>query len=210
MNPITASHSPGYLQETTMHAIFTHSNPERLRAIRGDLALSVCLHEAGHAWVARALRAPFTTLHLPDLGAPIQHTGPAPANEDALPAVLTSTAGLSSDDRISILLGGYAGELCLYERSYIEKGGQFFTQLDRSIDDAAEIARILGRLEPTTTLAAERVLVDAFVGVGRRPHTLLARDLSGFRRWVSRLHAAWEREGFRSMGLNSDLLPDAA
>lgn len=194
--------------QTDMHTIFTRPNPERLRAIKDDLALSVCLHEGGHAWVARALGARFTMLRLPDLNVPTQTAEPILANENALPAVLTNTGGFSRADRVSALLGGYAGELCLYEYAYIARGGEFFTRLDRSIDDAGSIARILGRPNPTTIQAAERVLVDAMAGVGQKPYALLARDLSGFRRWVSRLHAAWEQEGFRSLGLRTDLLPE--
>lgn len=193
-----------------MNSIFTRPNTERLRAIQDDFALSVCLHEGGHAWVARALGTPFTTLRLPDLNAQARTDGPAPANENALPAVLTNTRGLSRNDRICVLLGGYAGELCLYERSYIEKGGAFFTRLDCSADDARDIARILGLPEPTTIPAAEKMLVAALKGARQKPYTLLTRDLDGFRRWVSRLHTAWEHEGFRGLDLRADLLPEHA
>lgn len=192
-----------------MHPIFALSNPARLRAIHDDFALSVCLHEGGHAWVARALGAPYTTLHLPDLSG---RTGVEQATTDDAtpPAVLVNAAGLSRTDRISVLLGGYAGELCLYDRDYVASGGAFATRLDHSGNDAAGLARILGRPEPTTIPSIERVLVEALIGVRHRPYALLARDLAGFRRWVSRLHAAWEQEGFRGLGLRADLLPDAA
>lgn len=193
-----------------MHPIFALSNPERLRAIRDDLTLSVCLHEAGHAWVACALGAPFTMLHLPDLSGPARTYKPVRAGDAVLPAVQINASGLGRKDRISILLGGYAGELCLHEHSYIVEGGAFFTRIAGSANDAARIARILGQPEPTTHLAIEQVLVTALRGVGHKPYSLLARDLAGFRRWVSRLHAAWEAESFRSLGLRADLLPPAA
>jgi hypothetical protein len=193
-----------------MHPIFTRPNAERLRAIQDNLALSVCLHEGGHAWVARALGAPFTTLRLPDLNAPAQTDEPAPANENALPAVLTNTRGLSRNDRICVLLGGYAGELCLYDHTYIAGGGAFFTRLDGSADDARDIARILGLPEPATIPAAERMLVADLKGARQKPYTLLTRDLDGFRRWVSQLHTAWEHEGFRGLDLRADLLPEHA
>ena len=190
-----------------MHMIFDRSNPERLRAIRDDFALSLCLHEAGHAWVARACGAPFTMLNLPDLSGQAQVQRSAPVVTTDPPAVLASAAGLSRNDRICVLLGGYAGELCLYDHAYVAGGGEFFTCLDYSADDAAKIARILGLPKPDTTVAVEKMLVAALTGARHKPYTLLTRDLGGFRRWVSRLHAAWEREGFRSMGLRSDLLP---
>ncbi|OAH29766.1 hypothetical protein AX289_29595 [Methylorubrum populi] len=193
-----------------MHPIFTRPNPERLRAIRDDFPLSVCLHEAGHAWVSRALGAPFTVLRLPDLNAPPRTTEPGPADADALDGVRVDAAGFSRNDRISVLLGGYAGELCLYDYAYLARGGELFTRLSHSIDDAAAIAQILSRPRPTTIQAAERILVEALTAVNRKPYNLLARDLAGFRRWVSRLHAAWEREGFRGLDLRADLLPEHA
>lgn len=195
-----------------MHPIFTRSNAERLRAIRDDFPLSLCLHEAGHAWVSRALGAPFTTLRLPDLNAPARTDELAPANEnaDARDGVRVNAAGFSCSDRISALLGGYAGELCLYEYAYLARGGEFYTRLDDSIDDAMKIARILGRPAPTTAQAAERILVEALKLVNRKPYSLLARDLPRFRRWVSRLHTAWEHEGFRGLDLRADLLPEHA
>ena len=192
-----------------MHTIFNRSNPERLRAIRDDFAVSLCLHEAGHAWVARACGAPFTMVHLPDLNGRAQVHRAAPIEATDPPAVIANAAGLSRNDRISVLLGGYVGELCLYDRTYIEGGGEFFTRLADSADDAAEIARILGLPKPGTTVEVEKMLVAALKGARHKPYTLLTRDLGGFRSWVSRLHAAWEREGFRSMGLRPDLLPDA-
>ena len=132
------------------------------------------------------------------------------ANAATLPAVLVNAAGLSREDRITILLGGYAKELCLYDRDNIAGKGVFFTRLTRSADDAAGVARILGRPQPNTVPEVERLLVEALIGVRHRPYALLARDLVGFRCRVSRLHAAWERAGFRSMGLHADLLPDVA
>ncbi|MGE8131713.1 hypothetical protein ACQKQD_32675 [Methylobacterium sp. NPDC080182] len=193
-----------------MHPIFTRPSPERLRAIRDEFPLSVCLHEAGHAWVGRALGAPFTTLRLPDLNAPPRATEPGPADAEALDGVRVNTAGFSRSDRISALLGGYAGELCLYEHTYLARNGEFFTRLDCSIDDAAAIAKIVGRPTPTTVRAAERILVEALMAVNRKPYTLLTRDLAGFRRWVSRLHAAWEHAGFRGLDMRADLLPEPA
>ena len=73
-----------------------------------------------------------------------------------------------------------------------------------------KIARILGRPAPTTAQAAERILVEALKLVNRKPYSLLARDLPRFRHWVSRLHAAWEHEGFRGLDLRADLLPEHA
>lgn len=195
---------------TIMHPIFALSNPARLRTIRDDFALSVCLHEGGHAWVARELGAPYTTLHLPDLNDATGNAEVAPANDTELPAVMVNAAGLSRNDRICVLLGGYAGELCLYDRDYIAGDNAFFTRLSHSADDAAGIARTLGLPEPVTIPAVEKMLVAALKGARNKPYTLLTRDLAGFRRWVSRLHAAWEREGFRGVGLRADLLPDAA
>lgn len=193
-----------------MHQIFALSNPARLRAIRDDFTLSLCLHEAGHAWVARACGAPYTMLHLPNLSGQTQVDEASPVEDAVPPAVLINASGLSRSDRISILLGGYAGELCLYDHTYVAEGGEFFTRLAESTDDAADIARILGLPKPVTTSAVEKMLVDALKGARYKPYTLLTQDLADFRHWVSQLHAAWEQEGFRSMGLCADLLPASA
>jgi hypothetical protein len=193
-----------------MHPIFALSDPERLCAIRNDLTLSLCLHEAGHAWVARALGAPFTMLHLPDLSGPARTYKPVLVGDAVLPAVLVNAEGLGRRDRISILLGGYAGELCLYERSYLVEGGELFTRIAHSADDAAGIARLLGLPEPADDAAVEGLLVAALKAADYWPYALLTRDLGGFRRWVSRLHAAWAAESFRRLGLLHDLLPPAA
>lgn len=190
-----------------MHPIFALSDPERLRAIRDDLALSLCLHEAGHAWIGRALGAPFTMLHLPDLSGPARTYHPVRVGNEVLPTVLVNASGLGRRDRIGILLGGYVGELCLYEPGYLAEGGEFLTRITHSADDAAAIARILGRPELADDAGVERLLVAALKAADYKPYTLLTRDLAGFRRWVSRLHAAWLAEDFRGLDLRPDLIP---
>lgn len=103
------------------------------------------------------------------------------ANAAALPAVPVDAAGLSREDGITVLLGGYARELRLYDRDDIAGKGVFFTRLTRSADDAAGVARLLGRPQPNTVPEVERRLVEALIGVRYRPYALLARDLVRFR-----------------------------
>lgn len=192
-----------------MHPIFNESNIARSRTIRENLPLSICLHEAGHVCVARALGVSGGLFGLPDLNAVEAGTQDAiRIGTDRLPSVVVGTSGLSGKAVISILLGGYAGELCLYERDYIAAGGEHYTRVLNTADDAARVATILGLPgKPTTHGEIEAVLVAALLGLGRRPYDLLASDLTGFRRCVSRLHAAWEVTGFQSFVVPEDLLP---
>lgn len=94
--------------------------------------------------------------------------------------------------------------------SYLVEGGELFTRIADSADDAAGIARLLGLPETADDAAVEGLLVAALKAADYRPYALLTRDLGGFRRWVSRLHAAWAAESFRRLGLLDDLLPPAA
>ncbi|KIU26614.1 hypothetical protein SR39_31535 [Methylobacterium radiotolerans] len=58
----------------------------------------------------------------------------------------------------------------------------FFTRLTRSADDAAGVARILGRPRPNTVPEVERLLVEALIGGRHRPYALLARSPAACRR----------------------------
>lgn len=193
-----------------MHPIFALSDLERLHAIRDDLALSLCLHEAGHVWIALALGAPITRFHMPDISGPARTYRPVRVRDEVLPAVAVNAIGLGRRDRISILLGGYVGEICLYEPGYLAVGGEFFTRITHSADDAASIAQILGWPELADDVGVERLLEAAQKATNHRPYALLTRDLSGFRRWVSRLHAAWAAEDFSDLDLRPDLVPTDA
>jgi hypothetical protein len=192
-----------------MHPIFALSNLARSRTVRENPPLSICLHQAGHVCVARALGVPFGLFGLPDLntvGAGAQDA--IRIGDDRLPSIAVGTAGLSGEAVMSILLGGYAGELCLYDRDYVAAGGDHYTRVLDSAADAARLATILGLPdEPTSHDEIQAVLVAALLGLRYRPYDLLAGDLTGFRASVSRLHAAWEATGFRSFVVPENLLP---
>lgn len=60
-----------------LHPVFAMANPERCQHIRGDLKLSICLHELGHFLVAWEHKAPFAAIVLPDLGPYVDANAPA-------------------------------------------------------------------------------------------------------------------------------------
>ena len=194
-----------------MHPIFAMNNRDRMKEISRNIPLSMCLHEAGHFLVARAIGVQFNLLRLSDFLHADDAVHDNVRAEDSS-AVMINRAGLSERDLISIVLGGYVGELCLYDESYIKSGGAYFTRIVNTANDAAELARIQPRLRaspPRTHREIEKLLIDSLKAVQHRPYLLLARNLKGFRESVSNLHARWEAVKFRALvGADNLFLPE--
>lgn len=190
-----------------LHPVFAMANPERCRHIRGDLKLSICLHELGHFLIAREHKAPFAAIVLPDLSPDVDPD--APAHE---PATMVNTAGLSQHAKLGIFVAGYAGELCLFDQEYVRAGKEIHVCAAACANDAAAIIKD-GRLPvtpPTDPGEIQRVLISCIKALGFEPYNMLYRNIGHFRRRVTRLHRLWEAHGFRSMAVAGDVLDQSS
>jgi hypothetical protein len=186
-----------------LHPIFALPNPERCQRIRADRRLSICLHELGHFLVARKFKAPFAALALPDLGPDVDWNAPA-----HLPSVVISTKGLSQRAKLGISVAGYAGELCLFDKEYVQAGNEIHVCAAACANDAAAIVKD-GRLPVSPGNdpgEIQRVLIGCIQALRFEPYNMLYDDVVGFRRRVTKLHGAWQDHGFRGMAVTGDVL----
>jgi len=186
-----------------LHPVFTSPNLERCRHIRGDLKLSICLHELGHFLVAREHKAPFAAITLPDLSPGVNSD--APVHE---PSTMVSTAGLSQRAKLGIVVAGYAGELCLFDQEYVRAGMEIHVCAAACANDAAAIVKV-GRLPikpPTDPGEIQHTLINCIQALGFEPYNMLYRDIGRFRRRVTRLHGLWEAHDYRGIAVAGDAL----
>jgi len=186
-----------------LHPIFSLPNPERCQRIRADRHLSICLHELGHFLVARKFKAPFAALALPDLGPDVDWNSPA-----HLPSVVISTKGLSQRAKLGISVAGYAGELCLFDKEYVQAGNEIHVCAAACANDAAAIVKD-GRLPVSPGNdpgEIQRVLIGCIQALRFEPYNMLYDDVVGFRRRVTKLLGAWQDHGFRGMAVTGDVL----
>jgi hypothetical protein len=191
-----------------MHPIFMKTNSERRLDIATNTPLSICLHEAGHFHVACGVGLRFSVLHLPHFDRDNGGQEPDHTSGANLPAVTINKRGLSPEAMISVLLGGYVGELCLYDRSYIDGGGDYSTCVMEAANDARDLVRIqplLGPTLPETRQEIEKLLVSSLKYVNLKPYLLLARDIKGFRESVSNLYARWKAIDFHALTGGAEL-----
>lgn len=194
----------GGVPTSELHPIFALANSERCQRIKGDLRLSICLHELGHFLIAQGYKAPFSAIALPDLGPDVDPDAPA-----HMPAAVVNTAGLSKSAKLAICVAGYAGELCLFDHEHVQANGEHYTSVMASANDAATIMRIDGKsFDPATASHTdiEGILVGCFQAVRFEPYNMLYRDVGRFRRRVSRLHGLWESHSFRGLTVTGDVL----
>lgn len=186
-----------------LHPVFALPNPERCQHIRGDLKLSICLHELGHFLVARKHEAPFAAIMLPNLGPDVNPN--APAYE---PSTMVNAAGLSQRARLGIFVAGYAGELCLFDKEYVQAGKEIHVCAAACANDAAAIVKD-GRLPArpgSDPGEIQRVLIGCIQALRFEPYNMLYDDVAGFRRRVTKLHGAWQEQAFRGMAVTGDVL----
>ena len=187
-----------------LHPIFALANSERCQRIKGDLRLSICLHELGHFLVAHGYEAPFAAIALPDLGPDVDQNAPA-----HMPATVVNTAGLSKSAKLAMCVAGYAGELCLFDQEYVRANGEHYTSVMASANDAAAIMRMDRKsFNPATASHTdiEGILVACLRAVQFEPYNMLYRDVGHFRRRVSRLYRLWESHSFRGLTVTGDVL----
>lgn len=186
-----------------MHPIFSLPNPERCRAIKEDIRMSICLHELGHFRVARHYRVPFAAIMLPEL--PV---GPRVDGSTLFPSMMLNTAGASQTQLLSICVAGYAGELCLFDKAHVQSGGEIHVCAAGSANDAAAILKI-GKLSIVAlkdTNDIQRVLVGCVQSLKFEPYNILYCDVAGFRRTASVLYAQWKAVGFQGLAFTGDAL----
>lgn len=186
-----------------MDPIFSLPHPERCRAIKQDVRMSICLHELGHFRVARHYRAPFAAIVLPELPVGPQSDGPT-----LFPSTVLNTAGLSQKQLLSIYVAGYAGELCLFDKAHMQSDGEIHACVAESANDAAAIVSIgmLPVAAPNDTDDIQRVLVGCVQALRFEPYNILYGDIVGFRRAVSVLYAQWKVVGFQGLAFTGDML----
>lgn len=187
-----------------LHPIFALANSERCQHIKGDLRLSVCLHELGHFLIAQGYKAPFAAIALPDLGPDVDPNAPA-----HMPATVVNTAGLSKSAKLAMCVAGYAGELCLFDQEHVRANGEHYTSVMASANDAAAIMRMEGKsFNPATASHTdiEGILVTCLRAVRFEPYNMLYCDVGHFRRRVSRLYGLWESHSFRGLTVTGDVL----
>ena len=121
---------------------------------------------------------------------------------------MVNTAGLSQRAKLGIFVAGYAGELCLFDREYVQAGKEIYVCAAACANDAAAIVKV-GRLptRPLTSSAEiQRTLIGCIQGLGFEPYDMLCRNIERFRCQATRLYRLWKNHNFHGMALTGDAL----
>ena len=124
------------------------------------------------------------------------------------PSTMVNVAGLSQRAKLGIFVEGYAGELCLFDKEYVQAGKEIHVCAAACANDAAAIVKD-GRLPVSPGHdpgEIQRVLIGCIQALRFEPYNMLYDDVVGFRRRVTKLHGTWQDQGFRGMAVTGDVL----